>query len=195
MMTMILSGEQIREYIRQGRILIDPFDERLIGPSQIDLRLGSKFRIFKATNLVDPFDKNSIEENTELVDTKGKPFVIRPSQLILGITLEKVAVPNDLVASIEGRSSIARMGVFIHISSGHVNPGSGSRGPIPVTLEILNMNPASVKLYPGMRICQLLFYTMDRAVSKGYDEIGGKYAGKLEPSSSMAFKDKKSECS
>jgi dCTP deaminase len=194
-MTMILSGEQIREYIRQGRILIDPFDERLIGPSQIDLRLGSKFRIFKATNLVDPFDKNSIEENTELVDTKGKPFVIRPSQLILGITLEKVAVPNDLVASIEGRSSIARMGVFIHISSGHVNPGSGSRGPIPVTLEILNMNPASVKLYPGMRICQLLFYTMDRAVSKGYDEIGGKYAGKLEPSSSMAFKDKKSECS
>jgi len=190
---MILSGEQIREYIRQGRILIEPFDERLIGPSQVDLRLGSKFRIFRATNLVDPSDRNSIEENTELVDTKGKPFVIQHGQLILGITLEKVAVPNDLVASIEGRSSIARMGVFIHISSGHVNPGSGSRGPIPVTLEILNMNPAPVKLYPGMRICQLLFYTMDRAVSKGYDEIGGKYAGKLEPSGSMVFEDKKSE--
>jgi len=190
---MILSGEQIREYIRQGRILIEPFDERLIGPSQVDLRLGSKFRIFRATNLVDPSDRNSIEENTELVDSKGKPFVIRPGQLILGVTLEKVAVPNDLVASIEGRSSIARMGVFIHISSGHVNPGSGSRGPIPVTLEILNMNPAPVKLYPGMRICQLLFYTMDRAVSKGYDEIGGKYSGKLEPSGSMVFEDKKSE--
>jgi len=190
---MILSGEQIREYIRQGRILIEPFDERLIGPSQVDLRLGSKFRIFRAMNLVDPSDRNSIEKNTELVDSKGKPFVIRPGQLILGITLEKVAVPNDLVASIEGRSSIARMGVFIHISSGHVNPGSGSRGPIPVTLEILNMNPAPVKLYPGMRICQLLFYTMDRAVSKGYDEIGGKYAGKLEPSGSMVFEDKKSE--
>jgi len=190
---MILSGEQIREYIRQGRILIEPFDERLIGPSQVDLRLGSKFRIFRATNLVDPSDRNSIEENTELIDSKGKPFVIQPGQLILGVTLEKVAVPNDLVASIEGRSSIARMGVFIHISSGHVNPGSGSRGPIPVTLEILNMNPAPVKLYPGMRICQLLFYTMDRAVSKGYDEIGGKYAGKLEPSGSMVFEDKKTE--
>jgi len=190
---MILSGEQIREYIRQGRILIEPFDERLIGPSQVDLRLGSKFRIFRATNLVDPSDKNSVEENTELVDTKGKPFVIQPGQLILGVTLEKVAVPNDLVASIEGRSSIARMGVFIHISSGHVNPGSGSRDPIPVTLEILNMNPAPVKLYPSMRICQLLFYTMDRAVSRGYDEIGGKYSGKLEPSGSMVFEDKKSE--
>jgi len=190
---MILSGEQIREYIRQGRILIEPFDERLIGPSQVDLRLGNKFRTFKATNLVDPSDRNSIEENTELVDTKGKPFVIQSGQLVLGVTLEKVAVPNDLVASIEGRSSIARMGVFIHISSGHVNPGSGSRGPIPVTLEILNMNPAPVKLYPGMRICQLLFYTMDRAVSKGYDEMGGKYAGKLEPSGSMVFEDKKSE--
>jgi dCTP deaminase len=187
---MILSGEQIREYIRQGRILVEPFEERLIGPSQVDLRLGSKFRIFKATNVVDPSDKDSIERNTELIDTKGKPFVIKSGQLILGITLEKIAVPNDLVASIEGRSSIARIGVFIHISSGHVNPGSGSNDPIPVTLEILNMNPSPVKLYPGMRIGQLLFYTMDKAVSKGYDEIGGKYSGKLEPSGSRAFEDK-----
>lgn len=187
---MILSGEQIREYIRQGRIVIEPFDERLIGPSQIDLRLDSKFRVFKSTNLVDPFDRKSVEKNTELVDTKGNPFVIQPGQLILGVTLEKVAIPNDLVASIEGRSSIARMGVFIHISSGHVNPGSGLRNPIPVTLEILNMNPSPVKLHPGMRVCQLLFYAMDKAVSRGYDDLGGKYAGKLEPSGSLAFREK-----
>jgi dCTP deaminase len=140
--------------------------------------------------LVDPSDKDSIEGNTELVDTKGKPFIIKPNQLVLGITMERVAVPNDLVASIEGRSSIARMGVFIHISSGHVNPGSGSKRPIPITLEILNMNPSPVKLYPGMRICQLLFYTMDRAVSKGYDDMGGKYTGKVEPWGSLVFKDK-----
>ncbi len=188
--TVILSGEQIREYIRQGRIIIKPFDKQLIGPSQIDLRLSSKFRVFKPTNLVDPFDRRSVEKNTELVDTKGEPFVIRPGQLVLGVTLEKVAVPKDLVASIEGRSSIARMGVFIHISSGHVNPGSGSRNPIPVTLEILNMNPAPVKLYPGMRVCQLLFYAMDKPVSRGYDDLGGKYAGKLEPSGSLAFREK-----
>ena len=193
---MILSGDRIREYIRQGKILIEPFDDQLIGPSQIDLRLGSKFRIFKATSLVDPYDRRSIEENTELIDTKGEPFILQPGQLVLGITLEKIAVPNDLVASIEGRSSIARMGVFIHISSGHVNPGSGSKGPIPVTLEILNMNPSPVKLYPGMRICQLLFYVMERAASKGYDELGGKYAGKVEPSGSMVFKDiSKPRCS
>jgi len=188
--TVILSGEQIREYIRQGRIIIKPFDKQLIGPSQIDLRLSSKFRVFKPTNLVDPFDRRSVEKNTRLVDTKGEPFVIRSGQLVLGVTLEKVAVPKDLVASIEGRSSIARMGVFIHISSGHVNPGSGSRNPIPVTLEILNMNPAPVKLYPGMRVCQLLFYAMDKAVSRGYDDLGGKYAGKLEPSGSLAFREK-----
>lgn len=187
---MILSGEQIREHIRRGRIIIEPLDEQLIGPSQIDLRLDSKFRVFKSTNLVDPFDRRSVEKNTELVDTKGGPLVIQPGQLILGITLEKIAIPNDLVASIEGRSSIARMGVFIHISSGHVNPGSGSRTPIPVTLEILNMNPAPVKLYPSMRVCQLLFYTMDKAVSKGYDDLGGKYTGKLEPSGSLAFREK-----
>ncbi len=186
---MILSGDQIREYVRQKRIVIDPFDEKLIGPSQIDLRLGNKFRIFKDTSLVDPTDEKSIKENTELVDTKGEPFIIQPNQLVLGITHEKIAVPNDLVASIEGRSSIARMGVFIHISSGHVHPGSGSKRPFPVTLEILNMNPAPVKLYPGMRICQLLFYTMDEAVSRGYDDLHGKYVGKLEPSGSRAFED------
>lgn len=186
----VLSGEQIREYIRQGRIIIDPLDERLIGPSQIDLRLGSRFRVFKPTKAVDPFDKKSIEKNTELVDTKDGSFVLKPGQLVLGITLEKVAVPNDLVGAIEGRSSVARMGVFIHISSGHVNPGSGLKKPFPVTLEILNMNPAPVKLYPGMRICQLLFYTMDRAARRGYDDIKGKYSGKLEPSSSRVFEDR-----
>lgn len=185
----VLSGEQIREYIRMGKIVIEPFDEKLIGPSQVDLRLGNKFRIFKKNELVDPHDEKSIEQNTELVDTKGKPFVLQPKQLVLGITRERVAVPNDLVASIEGRSSVARMGVFIHISSGHVNPGSGSRSPIPVTLEILNMNPSPVKLYPGMRVCQLLFYSMDRAVRVGYDDLRGKYAGKLEPSGSIVFKD------
>lgn len=185
----VLSGEQIREYVRMNRVVIEPFDERLIGPSQVDLRLGTKFRTFKASKLVDPFDEESIRQNTELIDTEGEPFILQPGQLVLGVTKERVSVPNDLVASIEGRSSVARMGVFIHISSGHVNPGSGSRDPIPVTLEILNMNPSPVKLYPGMRICQLLFYSMDRAVRKGYDDLRGKYAGKLEPSESMAFKD------
>ncbi len=185
----VLSGDQIKEYIKLGRIVIDPFDEKLVGPSQVDLRLGTKFRIFKQLNLVDPYDPKTLEKNTKLVDTKGKPFIIQPQQLVLGVTMEKLSIPNDLVASIEGRSSIARMGVFIHISSGHVNPGSGSRKPIPVTLEILNMNPSPVKLYPGMRICQLLFYTMDRGVKRGYDILGGKYAGKTEPSQSLVFKD------
>lgn len=189
MLGVILSGDQIQEYIEQGKIVIEPFDEDLIGPSQIDLRLGDKFRVFKEIELVDPEDRGTIEENTELVETGGGPFTLDSGQLVLAVTKEKVAIPNNLVASIEGRSSIARMGVFIHISSGHVNPGSGSKKPFPVTLEVLNMNPSPVKICPGTRICQLLFYTMDKAVKKGYDEIGGKYRGKLEPSSSLAFQD------
>ncbi|MEM3723438.1 MAG: dCTP deaminase, partial [Candidatus Hadarchaeales archaeon] len=139
--------------------------------------------------VVDPYDPESIKKNTKLIDTKGKPLILHPGQLVLGITKERIAIPRDLVASIEGRSSIARMGVFIHISSGHVNPGSGSLKPIPVTLEILNINPAPVKIYPGMRICQLLFYTMDRAVMRGYDDLRGKYSGKNEPSQSLVFED------
>lgn len=186
---MILSGGQIREYIEQGKIVIEPFDEKLIGPSQIDLRLGSKFRVFKEIDTVDSADSKTIEKNTELVKTDGDPFLLDSGQLVLAVTKEKVAIPNDLVASIEGRSSIARMGAFIHISSGHVNPGSGSEEPFPVTLEVLNMNPSPVKLYPDTRICQLLFYTMDKPVSEGYDERGGKYRGKQEPSGSLAYKD------
>lgn len=185
----VLSGEQIKEFIKMKKIVIRPFDEKLIGPSQVDLRLGSKFRIFKNSGVVDPYDLSSIEKNTKLIDTRGKPFILHPGQLVLGITKEKIAVPKDLVASIEGRSSIARMGVFIHISSGHVNPGSGLMRPIPITLEILNMNPAPVKIYPGMRVCQLLFYTMDKAVRLGYDELKGKYSGRMEPAQSLAFKD------
>jgi dCTP deaminase len=148
----VLSGEQIHEHIRLGKIVFEPFDEKLVGPNQVDLRPGSKFKIFKDGELVDPHDEKSIEQNTELVDTKGKPFVL-------------------------------------HISSGHVNPGSGARGQIPVTLEILNMNPSPVKLYPGIRMCQLLFYTMDRAVRLGYDDLKSKYAGELEPSGSLVFTD------
>lgn len=185
----VLSGEQIVEYVKLKKIFIKPFEKKLVGPSQIDLRLGDKFRVFRSDGVVDPFKPDSIKKNTKLVDTKGKPFLLQPGQLVLGVTKERVSVPNDLVASIEGRSSIARMGVFIHISSGHVNPGSGSIEAIPVTLEILNMNPSPVKLYPGMRICQLLFYTMDKAVLKGYDDRKGKYSGRFEPSQSLAFKD------
>ncbi|MFN4133865.1 MAG: dCTP deaminase [Candidatus Hadarchaeales archaeon] len=185
----VLSGEQIKELIKMKKIVIKPFDEKLIGPSQIDLRLGSKFRIFKNSGVVDPYDAESIKRNTKLIDTKGKPIILHPGQLVLGVTKEKISVPKDLVASIEGRSSIARMGVFIHISSGHVNPGSGSMAPIPVTLEILNMNPAPVKIYPGMRVCQLLFYTMDKAVGRGYDDIKGKYSKRMEPSQSLVFED------
>lgn len=187
---MILSGDQIREYIEQGEIRVEPFDEELIGPSQIDLRLGNKFRVFKKVDVVDPANPETIERNTELVETNDDFYILDSGQLVLAVTEERIAVPNDLVASIEGRSSIARMGTFIHISSGHVNPGSGKREPIPVTLEVLNMNPSPVKLYSGMRICQLLFYKMDRPVSEGYDEIGGKYRGKQGPSGSLAFKDK-----
>lgn len=187
---MILSGDQIREYIDQGKIRVEPFDDELVGPSQIDLRLGDEFRVFEEIELVDPADPESIEANTKLVDTEGEPFVLDSEQLVLAVTNERISVPNDLVASIEGRSSIARMGTFIHISSGHVNPGSGQEEPIPVTLEVLNMNPSPVKLYPGMRICQLLFYTMDKAVSKGYDEGHGKYSSRQGPSSSLAFEDR-----
>jgi len=188
----VLSGAQIKEYIKLGKIVIKPFDEKLVGPSQVDLRLGSKFRVFKKVGLVDPHDPKTLTKNTKLIDTRGRPFVLQPNQLVLGVTRERVSVPNDLVASIEGRSSIARMGVFIHISSGHVNPGSGTSDPIPVTLEILNMNPSPVKIYPGMRVCQLLFYTMDRGVKKGYDSLGGKYAKKTEPSQSLVFRDNRS---
>ena len=177
---MILSDRDIRKYIKEGKIKIEPcnFDEQIktIG---VDLRLGNTFKIFKTTHKshVDLSDKNS-EPDTETVEVpEGKTFVLHPDEFVLGITMEQLELPDDLMAHIDGRSSLGRLGIGVHSTAGHVDPGYKGR----LTLEISNIGKLPIMIMPGMRFCCLIFETLSSPVEKGYR---GKYYGTKEPSPS-----------
>ena len=166
---MILSDRDILSAMERGEIKIIPFDTSMLGPCSVDLTLSSKFRLFKPGTIVDPRSLESVDKSAELIDTKGEPFLISPGQFVLGCTREKIAISKNLAAVLEGRSSIARLGVIVH-AAGLVNPGSGLKEPVPMILEIFCENTSPVKLYPGMKIVQILFHRLTSPASVGYDE-------------------------
>ncbi len=177
---MILSDKDIRKYISEGRIKIEPcnLDEQLdsIG---IDLRLGGTFKIFKVTHKshVDLSDKN-YEPDTETVEVnEGGSFVLHPDEFVLGITMEHVELPNDLMAHIDGRSSLGRLGIGVHSTAGHVHPGYKGR----LTLEISNIGKLPILIIPGMRFCSLIFEKLSSPVEHTYH---GKYYDTKSPSPS-----------
>ncbi|HIE23898.1 MAG TPA: dCTP deaminase [Candidatus Korarchaeota archaeon] len=166
---MILSDRDILSAMERGEIKIVPFDRSMLGPCSVDLTLSSRFRLFKPGTIVDPESLDSVDRGAELIDTGGKPFLISPGQFVLGRTREKIAISKSLAAVLEGRSSIARLGVIVH-AAGLVNPGSGLKKPVPMILEIFCENTSPVKLYPGMKIVQILFHRLTSPASVGYDE-------------------------
>lgn len=185
---MILPDTEIAESIRKREIIIEPFKKENIGPCSIDLTLGTNFKLF--TNEIDSLDPNSledIEKNTLLVERKGRPFIIKPGQFILGVTEELIGIPKHLAGTLEGRSSVARMGIMVH-AAGLLNPGAGIKDPMPIVLEIFCQNSSPVKLHPGMRIAQLMFNRLNSPASKGYDELkSSRYSGQKKP---ILFKEK-----
>ena len=166
---MILPDHEILEALRRGEIRIEPFDKELLGPCSVDLRLSDEFLIFKGTTIIDPRSPNSLAEGVEVVKTGGAPFVIRPKQFVLASTIERISMSKSLAATLEGKSSIARLGVIVH-AAGLVNPGTGLIKPKPLILEIFCENSAPVKLYPGMRIVQIMFHRLSSPARVGYDE-------------------------
>jgi len=166
---MILSDRDIRKAIKEGKIIIDPITEDNIGPCSVDLTLSDKFLIFKGSNTIDPKDPKSLQNNIKVIDTKGQPLIIQPKQFILAMTREKIGISKDLAATLEGRSSIARLGIIVH-AAGLVSPGSGMINPKPLVLEVFCENTAPIKLYPGMRIVQIIFHKLTSIATVGYDE-------------------------
>lgn len=202
---MILSDRDIKRMLKSGHIKItpDPDLSTQLQPASFDLRLSSKFRIFKltATPYIDPLDPDTFNEMTELTDIadgthdqpllphmkKGqRPFVIHPGEFVLGMTKEFVALPDDITARVEGRSSLGRLGITIHSTAGYIDPGFTGN----ITLEITNIGSVPVLLHPEMRICQLAFETMSSPAEVDYAEKGGKYAGATEPGQSKITEDK-----
>jgi len=150
----VLGKSEIIKLVRQGIIKIVPFDESQVGPGSIDLHLGNKFRTFKKVHGIYHV-KNDVshEELTNFIEVKdGEYFLIMPGELVHGITKEFIELPLWLSGRIEGRSSFARIGLLTHLSSGYVHPGTKGK----IVLEIVNVSPIPLALYPGVKICQLI---------------------------------------
>jgi dCTP deaminase len=163
---MILVDWQLRDRISRGHIKIDPYDPKLIQPNSVDIRLGNHFVWYKpGTEVIDPYEQKSVTTGTE--EIRADSFVLHPGQFILAETLECIGLPDNIVATIEGKSSIARLGVTLHQTGGWID--AGFRGTI--TLEMANVNARPVKVYAGMPIGQLVFYTTERAENP-YDKKG-----------------------
>lgn len=182
----ILSDKTIKDYLKEGKIVIDPLkDEQQIQPSSVDMRLGDEFKVFKVIRkpYIDPKDEEDIAEYMESSTVpEGEAFIIHPNEFALATTQEYVKVPDDLVARVEGRSSMGRLGVTMHVTAGYVDPGFEGR----ITLEISNIGAMPVALYPGQRVCQLVFETMTTPAELpyGHPKRNSKYMKQLKPESS-----------
>jgi dCTP deaminase len=181
--TSVLSDGSIARLVEEGRIKIDPWDAGLVQPASVDLRLGDSFRVFhnhrtSAIDLRDP-PANLTEEVTP---DEGQPFVIHPGEFCLGRTLEWVELPDDIVARIEGKSSLGRLGLIVHATAGFCDPGW--KGTL--TLELANLTRIPIKLYAGLPIAQLSFMTLDAPARRPYGsaELGSHYQGQVEATES-----------
>lgn len=187
----ILSDVDIKKYLDEGKIVIDPIeDDKQIQPSSVDLRLGDEFKGFKIVTkpFIDPFDKIDLESYMELLTVEeGEPFIIHPGEFTLATTYEYVKIPDDIVARVEGRSSMGRLGITMHVTAGYIDPGFEGR----ITLEISNIGKMPVALYPGQRVCQIVFETMTSPSAKpyGHKERDSKYMGQTGPQVSKIKQD------
>src|SRR5690349_19119412 len=183
---MVLSDKTLREEIEAGRIVIDPYEDRLIQPSSIDLRVDHSYRVFNNSRYPYIDVKQPMEDLTELVKPdEEEPFILHPGEFVLGQTLEKVTVPNDMVARLEGKSSLGRLGLLIHSTAGFVDAGFSGN----LTLELSNVANLPITIYEGMPIGQISFMRMDGPVEKPYGQgaKGSKYQGQAEPTPSRFF--------
>ncbi len=183
MTSSVLSDATIRRLVAEGRIRVDPWDPAMVQPASVDLKLGGSFRVFhnhkiKAIDLAAP--PSDLTEHVEVDD--GAEFVIHPGEFVLGRTAELVALPDDVVARIEGKSSLGRLGLIVHATAGFVDPGfEGS-----LTLEITNFNSVPIVLRPGLPIAQLSFMALDQAAERpyGHPELGSHYHGQTDATES-----------
>jgi dCTP deaminase len=179
----ILSDRDIRSAIEAGRIVIDPFTPEAIQPSSVDLHVDRRFRVFRNNRYPFIDVRTDQPDLTELVEIDPEqPFILHPGEFVLGSTLERVALPDDLVARLEGKSSLGRLGLLIHSTAGYVDPGWDGN----LTLELSNVANLPITLYYGMKIGQISFQRMSSPVEVPYgdDRIGSKYRGQTDPTAS-----------
>jgi dCTP deaminase len=183
----VLSDRTIRRMLAEGRIEIEPYDAKLIQPSSVDVRVDRYFRVFRNSRYPFINVKEAQEDLTELVEVDGdQPFILHPGEFVLGSTLERVRLPDDLVARLEGKSSLGRLGLLIHSTAGFIDPGWNGH----VTLELSNVANLPITIYHGMKIGQLSFVQMSEPADNPYgaDTLGSKYQGQEGPTPSRYYK-------
>jgi dCTP deaminase len=177
--------------LRDGDLVVEPIDDldMQVQPASIDLRLGSEFLEFQRTNIscIHPNRKEEVSEYvSETYVPEGDEFILHPGDFVLGTTKERVEIPSDLLATVEGRSSLGRLAVVIHATAGIVDPGYKGQ----ITLELSNLGTAPVALTPGMRVSQLIFTEMRSAAERPYGaERGSKYQDQDGPQASRIGED------
>lgn len=179
----VLSDHTIHEELASGRIVIDPLDKSAIQPASVDLRLNSMFRVFRVTSRPYVDVQEPVDDLTELIEiAPEEPFVIQPGTFFLGSTLETITLPDDIVARVDGKSSLGRLGLLVHATAGYVDPGWTGR----LTLELSNQSQMPIALYYGMRVAQISFLRMSTPVDHPYGspELGSKYQGQTGPTAS-----------
>jgi dCTP deaminase len=184
----VLSDRDIRAEIEAGRIVIDPFLPEAVQPSSVDLHLDRRFRVFRNNRYAYIDVREEQPELTEMIEIAGdEPFVLHPGEFVLGSTFELVQLPDDLVARLEGRSSLGRLGLLIHSTAGYVDPGWEGN----LTLELSNVANLPIMLYDGMKIGQISFQRLTSPAEMPYGDprLGSRYRGQRDPTASLYHRD------
>ncbi len=185
-LAVLLSDRDIRAAIKAGRLGLDPLDDSLIQPSSVDVRLDNLFRVFNNTRYthIDPAERQ--DDLTTLVEPKvDEPFVLHPGEFVLGSTLERCTLPDDLAGRLEGKSSLGRLGLLTHSTAGFIDPGFSGH----ITLELSNVANLPITLWPGMKIGQLCLLRLTSPAEHPYGsaKAGSKYQGQRGPTPSRSY--------
>ena len=183
---MLLSDRDIRAEVDRGRVTLDPYDPAMVQPSSIDVRLDRLFRVFENHRYphIDP-SKEQSELTREVEPVGEEPFILHPGEFVLGSTYERVALPDDVAARLEGKSSLGRLGLLTHSTAGFIDPGFTGH----VTLELSNVATLPIKLYPGMKIGQLCFFRLSSPSEHPYGSAasGSRYQDQRGPTPSRSY--------
>ena len=185
---MVLSDRSIREALASGRLVIDPLGENAVQPASVDIRLDAHFRVFR--NHLQPYIdiREEMEELTQPeVIEPDQSFVLHPGEFVLGSTVERVELADDLVARVEGKSSLGRLGLLVHATAGFVDPGWKGH----LTLELSNVATLPIRLYFGMKIGQLSFQELTTPADRpyGHPDLKSRYQGQTLPTASRMYRD------
>ncbi|MEV7675083.1 dCTP deaminase [Streptomyces sp. NPDC088752] len=176
---MLLADHQIVDRLRAGDLEISPFDPARVQPASVDLTLDMFLRV-----PVRPGTEIDVAKvwagHTVMAEVEEDGWVMQPGDFVLGSTIERVKLPLDLAARVEGKSSLGRLGLTVHVTAGFIDPGFAGQ----ITLEIANLSPWPIRLRPGMPIAQLGLTVMAAAPERPYGQAGNHYQGQYGPTES-----------